>query len=79
MNEVVQVKTIEEIYNEIQLLIQEFNTAHDKFVNQGIKSHGTKARVATTKMAKLMKSYRDQSIVFEKILAANKAAARKAE
>ena len=57
------IKSTEELGNEIFDLIEEFKKEHYRFINDMIKTSAPRARSVTLRLSKLFKAYRAQSIV----------------
>jgi hypothetical protein len=51
----------QDTFNQIQALLEEFNTNHEKNAG-GNKAAGTRARKAASEVKKLLTSYRKESI-----------------
>ena len=65
------VKTLEELYTEMLILIEQLDVEHKKFVG-GIKASGGRSRSITMKLVNLFKQYRQQSIVKQKTIFSKK-------
>ena len=49
------------LFDQVTELVSQFTANHEKFVNKGNKSAGTRARVISGKITKLLKEYRAAS------------------